>query len=188
MSFLLLLSRCSGGVGRNAHKKERQLITASLTSLLSQISNHVISLCPPLPCQPMCGFKMPAPQKNIKHQTCTDQRRRHHHRRHLHPSPCNRRPYPPLPYKLSPPAALSNPTPIKLHRHRRRPLWHLSSHYLHLIRRHYNDIPYKHVITVIQTDRDPAGGQRRCTPEFIPYNLTLEASKATCRAYSPGRG
>ena len=32
---------------------------------------------------------------------------------------------------------------------------------------------------MIQTYRDPAGGQRRSAREFIPYNLTLEAFKAT---------
>ena len=32
---------------------------------------------------------------------------------------------------------------------------------------------------MIQTYRDPAGGQRRPAPEFMPYNLTLEAFKAT---------
>ena len=32
---------------------------------------------------------------------------------------------------------------------------------------------------MIQDYRDPAGGQRRSTREFIPYSLTLEAFKAT---------
>ena len=35
------------------------------------------------------------------------------------------------------------------------------------------------VIAVIQTYRDPAGGQRRPALEFMPYNLTLEAFKKT---------
>ena len=43
----------------------------------------------------------------------------------------------------------------------------------------YNDIPCGNAIAVIQTYRDPAGGQCRSAREFIPYNLTLEAFKAT---------
>ena len=57
-------------------------------------------------------------------------------RRRLHPSPCHRRPYPPLPYKLSPPAALriplhqtSSPEPPSS------PSLASEFHYLHLIRR-----------------------------------------------------
>ena len=44
----------------------------------------------------------------------------------------------------------------------------------------YSDIPRGHAIAVIQTYRDPAGGQCRSAREFIPYSFTLEAFKATC--------
>ena len=43
----------------------------------------------------------------------------------------------------------------------------------------YNDIPCGHAIAVMQTYQVPAGGQRRSARDFIPYNLTLEAFKAT---------
>ena len=44
----------------------------------------------------------------------------------------------------------------------------------------YDDIPCGHAIAVIQTYRDPAGGQRRSVREFISYNFTFEAFKAIC--------
>ena len=43
----------------------------------------------------------------------------------------------------------------------------------------YNDIPCGHAIAVIQTYQDPAGGQRRSARDFVSYNLTPEAFKAT---------
>jgi hypothetical protein len=43
----------------------------------------------------------------------------------------------------------------------------------------FNDVPCGHAIAVIQTYRDPAGGPRRSAREFVAYNLTVPAFRAT---------
>ena len=48
----------------------------------------------------------------------------------------------------------------------------------------HDDVPCGHAIAVIQGYHDPTGGPRRSVRDFVAYNLTVPAFRATCAAPS----